>query len=136
MVHLWHCHLGFLNYHNVRSMGSHHIAKGVPLISRPHGLYNNYRFGKEVCEPIMKEVIHLQATKPLVLIHFNLWGEIHFLSMFFDGNLFFVTSINDHSKFIWIYFMWNKFETFQYFQHFKANVKLVFNTKIEIFWSD
>jgi hypothetical protein len=58
-------------------MGLHHIAEGVPLISRPRDLCNNYQFGKQVREPIMKEVIHLQATKPLVLIHFNLCGEIH-----------------------------------------------------------
>jgi len=84
-------------------MGSHHIVEGIFKISRPHDLLNNYQFGKQIHEPIMKEVIHLQATKPLVLIHFNLCGEIHLLSMFFNGNLFSVT--NDHSKFIWIYFM-------------------------------
>jgi hypothetical protein len=32
--------------------------------------------------------------------------------------------------------MQNKFETLQYFQHFKACVELVFNTKIQIFWND
>jgi hypothetical protein len=42
VVHLWHHHIGFLNQHNVRSMGLHHIAEGVPLISRPHDLCNNY----------------------------------------------------------------------------------------------
>jgi hypothetical protein len=84
-------------------MGSHHIVKSI----RP------------------------RARKPLALIHFNLCGEICF--NFLGGNLFFVTFTNDYSKFTWIYFIRNKYEALQYFQHFKANVELAFNTKIQVF---
>jgi hypothetical protein len=33
---LWDCHLRHLNQRNVRSMGSHHIVKGIPLNPWPH----------------------------------------------------------------------------------------------------
>jgi hypothetical protein len=38
MGHLWHHCLMHLKQHSVRSMGSHHIAKGIPLILGPHDI--------------------------------------------------------------------------------------------------
>ncbi len=86
VAHLWHCCLGHLNQHNVKSMGLHHVGKGVPLILGPHDLCNNCQLGKQAHEPISKEVIHPWPTKSLILIHFDICGEIHLA--YLGGNIF------------------------------------------------
>jgi len=58
-------------------MGLHHVAKGVPLILRLHDFCNNCQLGQQAHEPISKQVIHPRITKPLVLIHFDICGEIY-----------------------------------------------------------
>jgi hypothetical protein len=85
-AHLWHRCLGHLNQHNVKSMGLHHVTKGVTLILGSHDLCNNCQFGKHFPKPNSKETIHLWTTKPLVLIHFDICGEIHLA--YLGGNIF------------------------------------------------
>jgi hypothetical protein len=62
VAHLWHRRLGHLNYHSIRAMGTHDVARGVPLITANNDLCNNCATGKQAREPVRKEATCPRAT--------------------------------------------------------------------------
>jgi hypothetical protein len=57
---------------------------------------------------------------PLELIHSDVWGPI-FQS--FDRKKYYVSFIDDYSKFMWIYLLRRKYEVFQYFLEFQPLIE-------------
>ena len=55
------------------------------------------------------------------MIHSNVWGLAKTTSM--GGCKYYVTSIDDHTRKVWVYFMKEKSEVFTHFQSFKAMVE-------------
>jgi hypothetical protein len=54
VARLWHRRLGHLNYHSIRAMGAHNIARGVPLIPAIPALCDSCLSGKQSREPARK----------------------------------------------------------------------------------
>jgi hypothetical protein len=73
------------------------------------------------------------ATAPLEFIHTDIWG--HVIHSFGCKN-YYVSFIDDYSKFIWIYLLCRKYEVFQYFLEFQSFVERMFNHKIITVQSD
>jgi hypothetical protein len=59
-----------------------------------------------------------RANQPLQEIHTNICGHIQPYS--FDKNLYFLFFINYYSRKIWVYFLNEKSNVFNYFKKFKA----------------
>ncbi|KAL3634153.1 hypothetical protein CASFOL_021207 [Castilleja foliolosa] len=68
------------------------------------------------------------------LIHTDLWGPAPIDSV--NGYKYYVTYIDDHSKFTWIYLLKLKSEVVNTFIHFHSYVKTQFNAKIKSMQSD
>jgi hypothetical protein len=68
------------------------------------------------------------------IIHSNVWGMSHVISH--TQYMYFVTFIDDYSRFTWVYFLRSKANVFPTFQNFVAYVKTQFSTCIKILRSD
>lgn len=73
------------------------------------------------------------STKPLELIFSDVWGDAP-LSV--GRYKYYVSFIDDYSKFSWIYLIKKKSDVFEVFQNFQAHVERQFNAKILAVQSD
>ena len=75
-----------------------------------------------------------RAKSVLGLIHSDIYGPVSTKPL--SGTEYFVTSINDHSRKTWIYFLKTKDEVFGRFKEFKALVENLTGKKIKVLRSD
>ena len=75
-------------------------------------------------------ISEFQASKPLELVHSDVWGPAPVTSSNdFQYYLFFV---DEYSKFTWLYLLKHKFDALDIFKFFKATVENQLNSKIKI----
>jgi hypothetical protein len=67
------------------------------------------------------------STAPLELIYSDVWGPI---VDSFGHKKYYVSFIDDFSRFTWIYLLHHKSEVFKFFQEFQCLVERMFNRKI------
>ncbi len=79
--------------------------------------------GKKSREHIVKIVEH-RATRPLALVHINLCGMIHPVSL--GGVHYFISFTYDFSYFTWLYILKQKSKALQLFKNFCAKVEFQF----------
>ena len=75
-----------------------------------------------------------RANACFEIIHSDVWGITPVISH--AHYRYFVTFIDDYSRFTWIYFLRTKAEVFTVFQTFVAYIETQFSTTIKIFRSD
>ena len=90
------------------------------------------QFGKQSRLPFVRHV--RQSTRPLQLVHSNVWGPTHNASM--GGSKYYVTFIDDYSRYTWVYILKTKDEVFAIFQQFKKQVEKEFDCYISCLRSD
>ena len=73
-----------------------------------------------------------RAKQPLKVVHSDVCGKIGTKSL--SGGEYFVTFIDDHTRFVWIYVL--KDEVFQKFQEWKTQVEKTTGKKIKTLRSD
>jgi hypothetical protein len=73
------------------------------------------------------------TTKPLELVHSDVWGPI---IKFVNGYQYYVSFLDDYSHFTWIYLIKDKSDVESIFLEFQKRVELLLNTKIKSFQSD
>ena len=74
------------------------------------------------------------ASNCFDIIHSDVWGITPVISH--TNFKYFVTFIDDLSRFTWVYFLHSKSEVFDAFQKFMAYVENQFSTRIKILRSD
>ena len=97
-------------------------VKGLPPIQVPKQTCEGCQFGKHTRSKLPK-IATFQASKILELIHSDVCGPFRICST--GGARFFVTFIDDFSRKIWVYFISQKSQALEKFQHF---VRLVENS--------
>ena len=73
------------------------------------------------------------STRPLQLVFSDVWGPAH---MSVGRHTYYVSFIDDFSKYTWIYLLKKRSDVFQVFQNFQALVERQFDTKILVVQSD
>lgn len=74
------------------------------------------------------------ADRSFDLIHVDIWGPCSYSSL--DGDRYFLTIVDDCTRFTWIYLMKNKAETRVHLVNFVAYIKTQFSKTIKIIRSD
>ena len=121
-THLWHSRLG-----HPSSSRLQFLAKNVL----------HFPFSNNACEvcPLAKQTrlpFHLSSissSKPFSLIHCDIWGPHKIAS--FSGARYFLTIVDDFTRFTWLFLMQNKSETQNLLKSFFAFVQTQFNTHVQ-----
>ncbi|CAA0829640.1 Unknown protein, partial [Striga hermonthica] len=130
VLELWHQRLGHANYDNVKralrlcnlnyeSDGENNIC-GSCIMAKSHCLPFDHSQHK--------------SFYPLEFIHSDVWGPCHVKSL--NGYAYYVSFIDDYSRFIWIYLLKAKSDVHSAFVNFKALVENQLGKKIKSFQSD
>ena len=76
----------------------------------------------------------ISSTKPFDIIHCDIWGRYQHSSI--SGANYFLTIIDDYTRFTWIFLMRHKNEAQPILKHFFSYVFTQFETRIKTFRSD
>lgn len=71
------------------------------------------------------------VAKLFDLVHCDIWAPFHQISL--TGYIFFLSLVDDHSQFSWVYLMKNKTDAYHLILRFFAMVETQFNAKIQTF---
>ena len=75
-----------------------------------------------------------KVNQPFDIIHSDLWGIAPIITH--EHYRYFITFIDDYSRFTWVYFLRSKAEAFSIFKFFHAYVQTQFSSKIKTMHSD
>lgn len=74
------------------------------------------------------------TTRAFELIHSDVWGPSFYASM--DGYRYYISFLDDFTKYLWVYPMKQKYEVSNIFKHFNSYVERNFNIKIKSIQTD
>ena len=116
---LWHQRLGHLNEQQLREMTNHGLVKGME-IPKSAGL----SFCEECVESKMsrkpfKSIGEIRSVRKLQCVHSDVCGPMPTDSI--GGKKYFVTFIDDCSRYCKVYFLRNKSEVFDKFKQYEAH---------------
>ena len=131
---VWHRRYGHLGAQGLRQLAVEGMVDGF-----------NYDGSKEVsfCEPCTEGKHHRspfptdggkRADEPLELVHSDVCGKINAKS--FGGAEYFLTFIDDKTRYTWVYLLKNKSEVFNRFLKWKAMVENAVGKKLKVLRSD
>ncbi|KAI0500239.1 hypothetical protein KFK09_018448 [Dendrobium nobile] len=126
---LWHRRLG-----HPSSATLSHLANQDPniCISSFKFLCNSCKMAKSHRLPFNKS--QSISSAPFYIIHSDVWGPSPFISN--NGYKYYVSFIDDHSKFTWVYPLRQKSEVFAKFLEFQHMLSRQFQAHIKIFRTD
>ncbi|KAK2396270.1 putative mitochondrial protein [Trifolium repens] len=131
---LWHKRLGHPNSNVLHDLIKSGILgnKNFPSISAVQFDCNSCKLGKSKILPF--PIHQSNVNQPFDMIHSDLWGIAPVISH--AQYKYFITFIDDYSRFTWVYFLRSKSEAFTAFKFFHAYVQTQFSSKIKILRSD
>ncbi|MCO5609186.1 hypothetical protein L7F22_063409 [Adiantum nelumboides] len=120
-VELWHARFGHVGYGSLMTLQRHNMVHDLSLLEMPP---------RHVCEGCVLGKMHrfafsqdgsVRATRKLQLVHSDVCGPMRTPSM--GNSLYFVTFIDDFSRFCWVYPLKAKSDVFAIFQHYVSVVE-------------
>ncbi|MCO5572608.1 hypothetical protein L7F22_026365 [Adiantum nelumboides] len=118
---LWHARFGHVGYGSLMTLQRHNMVHDLSLLEMPP---------RHVCEGCVLGKMHrfafsqdgsVRATRKLQLVHNDVCGPMRTPSM--GNSLYFVTFIDDFSRFCWVYPLKAKSDVFAIFQHYVSMVE-------------
>jgi hypothetical protein len=129
---LWHHRLGHLHLHAIKQMQNSQLVTSIGGAITSLPICEGCILGKHhVSNFPSKSNSH--STKLLELVHMDLYGP---KTPTHGGAKPFVVFIDDYSRFIIVYFIFQKIDVFAIFQAYKAFVENQINKKIKMLCSD
>lgn len=113
---LWHMRLSHVSYFKLDLMIKRSMLKGLPQLEvKTDTICAGCQYGK--AHQLPYEESKFKSKEPLELIHSDVFGLVKQTSI--GGMKYIVTFIDDFSRYVWVYFMKHKSETFSKFKEFK-----------------
>lgn len=104
----------------------------IPLVSNKNSHCTACNLSKSTRLPF--NVRDCRSIAPLHIIHSDIWGPSPVVSR--AGYRYFITFIDDYSRFTWMYPLSHRSQAYESFRHFKSHVENLFSTKIKQFQCD
>ena len=133
-IELWHKRIGHINLNKLKAMQSKGVIIGLPTFKEKEieGVCEACQFGKQHRHPFPKE---RNVSKGLLdVVHSDVWGPAQTAT--FGGCRYYVTFIDDFSRYTWIFPMRMKSEVFTHFQKFKSEVEKTTGRHVRCLRSD
>jgi len=131
---IWHRRYGHLGEQNLKLIARNNLVEGFDF---------DHKKDLNFCEPCANgknqrkqfpKDDEKKSRKPLELIHTDVCGKMNQKSL--SDSEYFVTFIDDATRYIWVYFIKNKSEVFEKFILFKNQVEKQFDYKLKTLRSD
>ena len=121
---LWHHRLGHLNYSDVIRLDTQNAATGISVNKKEHITddCNGCKLGKMNRKPFPSSTS--RATRPFELIHSDICGPFQTQSI--GGKKYFVTFIDDYSRYTTVFAIREKREAFEKFVEFYNSTSNLF----------
>ena len=130
---MWHRRLGHLNSDVLRTLFNSGLLGNKACSSIDLSFdCTSCKLGKSKVLPFPHHAS--RASRCFELIHSDVWGIASVVSH--AHYKYFVTFIDDFSRFTWVYFLWAKGEVFSVFQRFLTLLETQFSTSIKVLRSD
>ncbi|MCP3666763.1 MAG: DDE-type integrase/transposase/recombinase [Gammaproteobacteria bacterium] len=130
----WHTRFGHLGFDNLKLLQQKNMVLGLSLnMAEKAQFCDGCALGKQTNEPFPKG----QATRAkelLGIIHSDVCGPMQVSSM--GGAVYFLSFIDDKSRYVHVDFLKNKSEVFQKFCEFEARVTTLTGQKIKVLRTD
>ena len=127
-TNLWHARLGHMSYIKLKNIMQQSKLKGFPQREiRGDTIHVGCQYGKAHQLPYGES--KYQAKEPLELVHSNVFGPVKQSSI--SGYRYMVTFIDDFSRYVWIYFLKEKYEVFEKFKEFQYTLENDIRRKIK-----
>lgn len=129
----WHRKLGHINERNLKKMATDNLMYGLNLVNETF----------ETCETCIKGKLSrlpfprhddLYTTEPLEIIHSDVCGPFECDTL--AGSRYYVTFIDDFTRYCHVYFIKKKSDVFTMFKTYKNEVETFLNKKIRHLQSD
>ncbi|MCO5572507.1 hypothetical protein L7F22_026262 [Adiantum nelumboides] len=126
---LWHARFGHVGYGSLMTLQRHNMVHDLSLLEMPP---------RHVCEGCVLGKMHkfafsqdgsVRATRKLQLVHSDVCGPMRTPSL--GNSLYFVTFIDDFSRFCWVYPLKAKSDVFAIFQHYVSMVENETGCKVQ-----
>ncbi|MCO5548699.1 hypothetical protein L7F22_002158 [Adiantum nelumboides] len=131
---LWHARFGHVGYGSLMTLQHHSMVHDLSLLEMPP---------RHVCEGCVLGKMHrfafsqdgsVRATRKLQLVHSDVCGPMRTPSV--GNSLYFVTFIDDFSRFCWVYPLKEKSDVFAVFQHYVSMVENETGCKVQTLRTD
>lgn len=129
---LWHKRLGHFHHAGLLYMQKNDFVKGVPPLEEELADCVACQYGKQVRKPFPRIV--WRTSHKLQLVHSDVGGPQKTSSL--NGNQYYITFIDDYTRFCWIYFFKSKAEVASIFWKFKNWVENQSDCRIRTIRSD
>lgn len=117
---VWHKRLAHAGHSTIQSASNQALVEGADLSSVNVGLCDSCVKGKMSRKPF-KSAGGIKSQRTLELVHTDVCGPMQVNSL--GGCKYFVTFIDDFSRYADVYFVSNKSDVFSVFQKYKARVE-------------
>ena len=132
-LHLWHCRFGHLGMNNVRKLLNGDLVKGMSDVNENISFCEGCMMGKQHRCSYPKDD-HYRANQPFELVHSDVCGPMSVNS--FGGSRYYITFIDDYSRYTYIYFIKKKSEVLEKFKEFHSHVRNITGKPIKTLRSD
>ena len=131
---LWHQRFGHLGMRNLKILRDEKLVNGLSLSdTEDMSFCEGCTKGKQKRNAFPKNEA-TRSSELLGIVHSDVCGPMQTASL--GGNRYFVTFIDDKSRFVAVYFMKSKDHVLQKFKEYEAMVTNVTGKKIKVFRSD
>jgi hypothetical protein len=130
---LWHRRLGHPNYQRLYHMSTLDLTLGLPKLNLVNCHCTSCLLGKQQRKPLPK-LTHVAVTRPLQRVHSDLCGIFSVQTL--TNSKYFITFIDEFTRYCGIYFLAKKSEAFFKFKIFRNNVENLLNSQIGELRSD
>ena len=134
-LHLWHCRFGHLGVDNLTKLINENMVDGMNTTgqSGDNSTCESCMMGKQHPTAYPKEIPY-RATQPFEIVHSDVCNSMHVNS---HGNSkYFVTFVDDYSRYVHVYFIKSKDEVLEKFKEFANYAANTTGKNVKVLRSD